>query len=513
MLLIHPPVVKPSEPPPGIARLSGALAANGIQHHVIDANIEGLNYLLNKAVCGSIGHDTWTNRALRNLSNNLDTLKNPESFKNIDRYKRAVTDINRILEMFGGDKRTRISLVDYRHTTLSPLRSDDLLYAADHPEENPFYPYLMERLSDAVGQNNNAFVGISLNYLSQALTSFAIIGLIRKRFPSIKIIAGGGLITSWMRNASWQNPFEGLIDHLVAGPGEAHLLAILGHKNKTETYSPPNYDSLCGNSYMSPGFIMPYSASSGCYWGKCSFCPERAEDNPYSQTNSDLVTTDLKTLSKKYKPVLIHLTDNAVSPALLKRITNVPPGPPWYGFVRATRHLNDAGFCHALKQAGCIMLKIGLESGSQDVIDSMNKGIDLKMAANILKNIKAAGIATYVYLLFGTPAETESRARETLDFAAEYADCIDFMNIAVFNMPANSPDAKNLTTKAFYEGDLSLYTDFKHTKGWGRRQIRQFLDREFRKHPAIRPIMRRNPPFFTSSHAGLLREKVKSEKS
>jgi hypothetical protein len=87
---------------------------------------------------------------------------------------------------------------------------------------------------------------------------------------------------------------------------------------------------------------------------------------------------------------------------------------------------------------------------------------------------------------------------------ARQAEYIDFVNIAVFNMPTNSPDSKYLVTNDFYEGDLSLYTDFKHPKGWGRRQIRYFLDSELKKHSDIRPILRRNPPFFTSSHAPLL---------
>ena len=89
----------------------------------------------------------------------------------------------------------------------------------------------------------------------------------------------------------------------------------------------------------------------------------------------------------------------------------------------------------------------------------------------------------------------------TLDFVVRHADSIDFLNLAIFNLPVNSPEAKDVDTVDFYEGDLSLYTDFKHTDEWGRRRIRDFLDREFKRHPAIQPILRNNPPFFTSNHA------------
>ena len=50
MLLINPPVVKPCEPPPGLAKLGGALKYHGIDCQVIDANIEGLSFLLENAV-------------------------------------------------------------------------------------------------------------------------------------------------------------------------------------------------------------------------------------------------------------------------------------------------------------------------------------------------------------------------------------------------------------------------------------------------------------------------------
>ena len=69
--------------------------------------------------------------------------------------------------------------------------------------------------------------GFSLNFLSQALCTFAMIGALRRLDPTVRIILGGGLITSWLRRPGWRNPFEGIIDGLVAGEGEAALLSML----------------------------------------------------------------------------------------------------------------------------------------------------------------------------------------------------------------------------------------------------------------------------------------------
>jgi hypothetical protein len=125
----------------------------------------------------------------------------------------------------------------------------------------------------------------------------------------------------------------------------------------------------------------------------------------------------------------------------------------------------------------------------------------LKTASAALKSLKAAGIATYVYLLFGTPAETPAAARRTLAFTVEHAAEIDYLNLAIFNLPAWGPDGERLHTGEFYEGDLSLYRPFTHPCGWNRGEVRRFLEREFKRHPAIAAILRRDPPFFTSNHA------------
>jgi radical SAM superfamily enzyme YgiQ (UPF0313 family) len=147
------------------------------------------------------------------------------------------------------------------------------------------------------------------------------------------------------------------------------------------------------------------------------------------------------------------------------------------------------------------MLKLGLESGSGEVLAAMDKGLSPDLAGHVLASLQGAGIATYVYLLFGTPAESQYEARETLAFTVRHAPEITWLNLALFSMPLGSPETSNLDLHGFSEGDLSLYTDFVHPRGWGRRAVRRFLDQEFKRQPEIAAILRRDPPFFTSNHA------------
>ncbi len=502
ILLIHPPLSKPCEPPAGIAKLAGALKIAGIDCRIYDANLTGVLDLLQKPVSAE---DTWSKRAFANIDRNLKALRSDETYAGLDRYKRAVMDINRVIRIIGGACGVDLSLSNYTASEFSAVRSDDLLRAAEQFDANPFYFSFKKRLAGFFTEKEPDIIGFSVNFMSQALCAFAIAGLIRKRFPRIRIVFGGGLITSWMSIPNFINPFDGLVDDLVCGPGEDSLLNLCGAKNKAlPDSSGYDYSLFEMQRYFSPGPVIPYSTSRGCYWQKCAFCPEKSEQGRYHPLDILAVKKDIEGVITMEKPRLIHFTDNALSPKFLKHVIENPIKTPWYGFARITDHLADPEFARGLKASGCVMLKLGVESGDQAVLDALEKGIDLNTVSKVLQNLKHAGIATYVYLLFGTPAESRVSAEKTLEFAMAHAHAIDFLNLAVFNLPAYSDDASELDTIDFYEGDLSLYREFAHPKGWNRDNVRRFLAKEFKKSAPIKAIINNDPPFFTSNHAPFL---------
>jgi hypothetical protein len=507
VLLIFPPLAKACEPPAGVARLAASLKAHDLPCRLLDANLEGQLWLLEQPL---VATDTWSRRAFKGRVANLAAVRNITAYRTPDRYRRAVSDCNRLLALSAAARNVTIGLADYHDSTFSPLRSADLLAAAQQADQNPFFPYFSSRLPELL--TGVKTVGFSLNYLSQALCTFAMIGHVRKRYPSLKIVLGGGLVTSWMQRPDWHNPFGTLVDHLVSGPGEEPLRGILGGTVAQGHQVIPDYSALPLQEYLSPGLILPYSAASGCYWNQCVFCPERAEGNLYHPLPVSRVLSDLKLLIEQHAPVLIHLLDNAISPSLLHALAKEPPGVPWYGFARIDDNLADSEFCRALKRSGCAMLKLGLESGDQGVLDRMDKGVDLKTAARVLQNLKEVGIAVYCYLLFGTPAETRVEASRTLEFVVRHHQSITFLNLALFNMPLYGDEAAEYGSQPFYEGDLSLYTSFRHPAGWDRKQVRHFVESEFKRHPAIAAIMRKDPPFFNSNHASFFCDFVRRAK-
>ena len=179
IILIHPPIAKCSEPPAGIARLTACLNANGVYHDVVDANLEGILYLLKDVSNNNKTVDRWTTRAVKNLERNLVALQDIATYRSPNRYQRAVMDINHLLKVAGKSWGVDLSLADYHDKCLSPVKSADLISAAEKPQANPFYSYFQNRLMNTL-EDNPDFIGFSVNYLNQALCTFAMIGFIKQ---------------------------------------------------------------------------------------------------------------------------------------------------------------------------------------------------------------------------------------------------------------------------------------------------------------------------------------------
>jgi hypothetical protein len=499
MLLIYPPAARSAEPPLGIARLAAFLKGSGREARCIDLCREGIDFLLEREV---EAEDNWTRGALRRRQASAETLRDPTAYMNPDRYRRAVGDLGRALRAASIGSGAVASLADYRDGVRSPLRRADLMDSARRFDENVYYPLFERRVGAAVDATTDGWVGISICYLSQALCAFALIGFIKSSRPDLRIIIGGGLVTSWIAGGSLSpsESFDGLVEAAIPGPGEEGLAILLGIEAKPRS-GDMELEDFDGLSYSAPTRIVPYSFSSGCPWKRCSFCPEKAEDMPYRGIRSTEAIAQIARLGEKYSPGLYHFTDNEISPLYLRALVDSAPGAPWYGFARFSRILLDRGFCRALAASGCVMLQLGLESGDQGVLDRLGKGTRLEEIGAILDNLAAASVGTYIYLLFGTPAEDRDAAMRTRDFIVRRAGCMDYINVAIFNLPASSDEARSLDTNDFYEGELSLYSQFRHPSGWDRSAVRAFLREEFEAIPEIREILARTPPVFTSSHA------------
>lgn len=171
----------------------------------------------------------------------------------------------------------------------------------------------------------------------------------------------------------------------------------------------------------------------GCY-ARCTFCnknifgfklrrksPKRVVDEMEFILNcgyceihiaDDLFTADLRHAS-------------AVCREIIKRRL-IFPWVPRSG-IRVDRI--SAPLLKIMAEAGCYHVPLGIESGNQQILDRIKKGITLDQVRQAVASIRAAGMETTGYFMVGMPGETQETIKQTLDFSTGLK--LDFIKIGV----------------------------------------------------------------------------------
>jgi radical SAM superfamily enzyme YgiQ (UPF0313 family) len=90
----------------------------------------------------------------------------------------------------------------------------------------------------------------------------------------------------------------------------------------------------------------------------------------------------------------------------------------WLSNARAD-NLTDPAFVHRLRKAGCWMLAMGIETESEDIRKDMVKRLERKKIKEAIENMRAAGIRSFAFFIFGYPGETIDSINHTIDYAIE----------------------------------------------------------------------------------------------
>ncbi|PIW66870.1 MAG: hypothetical protein COW11_01005, partial [Candidatus Omnitrophica bacterium CG12_big_fil_rev_8_21_14_0_65_43_15] len=90
-----------------------------------------------------------------------------------------------------------------------------------------------------------------------------------------------------------------------------------------------------------------------------------------------------------------------------------------------------------MKSVGCWSVDFGIESGNDNILKAISKGITVKTASEAIKMVKRAGMEVRAFFILGFPGETEETVKDTVDFALSSG--IDY---ATFYLPQAYPGTR-----------------------------------------------------------------------
>lgn len=101
--------------------------------------------------------------------------------------------------------------------------------------------------------------------------------------------------------------------------------------------------------------------------------------------------------------------------------------------VNARADTADREMFAAMKKAGCRLLLVGFESGSQDILEAANKHITIEESRQFMRLAREAGLQVHGCFVIGLPNETEETAKKTVDFALSLkCDTLQFSGAVPF---------------------------------------------------------------------------------
>jgi radical SAM superfamily enzyme YgiQ (UPF0313 family) len=318
----------------------------------------------------------------------------------------------------------------------------------------------LEDFRSEISKRQPNIVGVTSSTLSYK-TALKLIKIAKEACPNCITVAGGPHVTFWDDKALQECPE---LDIVVRKEGENTLLELVQRIEAGKSYA-----DVVGTTCRKDGKIvknpdrpyiedldsLPFPArhlwpmerfreyedilyletSRGCvYW--CEFCSTvRMHGRKYRMRSPKSVVDELEFLHKTYNINKFTFCDDAftVDPsrtvALCNEILKRGLKIEWNCGTRVDMLTKE--LLAKMKEAGCVTVWFGVESGTQQVLDAMKKGITPELTMKVFGWIRELGMKPVPNVLFGFPGETKESAWKSIKFVEKIApDDVSIYNIA-----------------------------------------------------------------------------------
>lgn len=350
----------------------------------------------------------------------------------------------------------------------------------------PKAPVSIEKNTKIILDFKPDIIGFSTT-TSSFMDAYQMTLIIKENNPNIKIIFGGVHVSAIGEELLKEFPY---IDYLGMGEGEETLLELMegvslnqitgliykdGDKIiKNPIRTPianlddlpfPAYEKLLGfpkkynlplfNYVLFPGATM--ITSRGCPY-QCSFCDRSVFNRGFRYNSAQYIYEHMKYLKKYFGVRHINIYDDLFT-ANRKRIADLckllidkPLGIQFNCAVRVG-HTDDE-LLKMLKQAGLLMVSLGIESGDPKMLERHKAGVTLKQVRDTVELVQKHNIRVKGLFMMGLPGETEESVIKTSDFILSLG--LDEMNLSKFTPFYGAPLWKTINQDGDFVNDWKL---------------------------------------------------------
>jgi radical SAM superfamily enzyme YgiQ (UPF0313 family) len=364
-----------------------------------------------------------------------------------------------------------------------------------------------------------AFIGLSCT-TSSFLDGVRIAEMARHHLPGIRNVFGGPHVSALKEQLLTDYP---VLDFTVIGEGEETLAELVqsggeepslvkgliyrdknsgeicfsGFREKgivLDDLPFPAYEKLVGfpSSYMLPIFNYPKTPNTSCISSRgcpyaCSYCDRSVFRRSFRYNSATYLYEHLRYLRERFGIRHINFYDDqfTFNRQRVEEFTDLmierPLGMTFNCAVRA-EHI-DAGLLKTMRQAGCWMMSLGIETGDEQLLAQHRQNADLDHLARKIRMIKAAGIRTKGLLMMGLPGETEESIRRSMAYV--FSLPIDDFNLAKFTPFPGSPIYEKIHELGEFDEDwerMDCMNFLFVTKGMTRERLEELFQEFYRNH-------------------------------
>lgn len=175
---------------------------------------------------------------------------------------------------------------------------------------------------------------------------------------------------------------------------------------------------MAAHGYFSTNMV----SSRGCPY-HCNWCAKPISGNKFHLRSAAVVAEEMKLLKVQAGVQHIWFGDDVFAlnqrwvGQFAEEVSKRDAAVPFK--IQSRADLMSEQTVQSLKAAGCAEVWMGVESGSQTVLDAMDKGLRVASVITARGRLKKAGIQACYFLQFGYPGETWTELQETIEFVRE----------------------------------------------------------------------------------------------